>query len=294
MRRLWLRWVGLAVFVALLAAVFIRLGEWQLHRLDQRKAANARVQAYTAQPAKDWSLVFTGPITEEMQWQKVTVTGTYSPAQLRARYRSVNDQAGSEVLTVLTTADGRTVLIDRGFLPTPKNTPEAVMPAPPTGEVTVTGYVRRSENGKPTATKPVEGNVRLINIAMINSTLDLKLADGYIQLLESSAPQPGLTLVPPPTLDEGPHLSYAVQWFIFTVIALSGAVILVRGDLKEKKRRAARIAELQARAAAPASPSDAPVAVTPDTDPRGPALHSEDPPPSAAAEAESGSEPRPD
>ena len=34
--------------------------------------------------------------------------------------------------------------------------------------------------------------------------------------------------LPPPRLDDGPHLSYAIQWFAFAAIALAGAVVVAR------------------------------------------------------------------
>lgn len=250
MRTLWIRWVALAVFVAILGAVFVRLGEWQIHRLEQRRQANARITSYQQLPVRPWDQVFTAPITDAQQWQRVEVTGSYDAAHLLAvRYRNVNEAAGLEVITPLTTADGRTVLIDRGFLPRPKNTPDATMPAPPAGTVTVIGYVRRSENGKPNAITPVENTVRLINAPAIGAWLGRDLPDGYIQMISSTpADAAELQMVPPPVLDEGPHLSYAVQWFIFTAIAAGGAVILVRGDLRDRRKKQAR----EARAAAAA------------------------------------------
>lgn len=242
MQKLWVRWVVLVVFVAILGAVFIRLGEWQLHRLDQRRASNAQVVAHGKEPVRDWSEVFTGPIADDQQWQRVTVTGVYRQQDsLRVRYRNVGEQAGMEVVTPLVATDGRTVLIDRGFLPRPDNQTQADLPPVPSGQITVVGYVRRNENGKANATKPVEGNVRLINSPVIGETLGIDLADGYIQLISSTpGDDPALVPVGPPELDEGPHFSYAIQWFLFTVIAVGGAAILVRGDLKDRRKRRER------------------------------------------------------
>jgi len=39
-----------------------------------------------------------------------------------------------------------------------------------------------------------------------------------------------------PELGEGPHLSYAIQWFCFTAIAVAGMVVLIRGDLRDRKK----------------------------------------------------------
>ncbi len=41
----------------------------------------------------------------------------------------------------------------------------------------------------------------------------------------------------PPELTEGNHLSYAVQWFMFSGMAALGLVLMIRSDLKAKKKR---------------------------------------------------------
>jgi len=43
-------------------------------------------------------------------------------------------------------------------------------------------------------------------------------------------------VVPPPELSEGPHFSYAIQWFTFATIALVGYGLLVRREVKDRRR----------------------------------------------------------
>ncbi|MGA4508606.1 SURF1 family protein [Propionibacteriaceae bacterium G1746] len=246
MKKLWVRWIVLVVFVALLGAVFVRLGEWQLHRLEARRERNAIVVANQALPVQPWDQVFHHPIAEGDQWQRVTVTGTYLPEhQLEVRYRNVGGSQGSEWVLPLRTSDGRLVLVDRGF--TSRGNGEVARPAAaPAGQVTVTGFVRRNEQGKANATTPMQGSVRLINAPAISAAIGQQLVDGYIQAISSTPADPGLTPVGTPELDEGPHLSYAIQWFLFTVIAAGGVLILVRADLRERRRKRARAAQLNA------------------------------------------------
>ena len=52
----------------------------------------------------------------------------------------------------------------------------------------------------------------------------------------------GLVPVDPPELTEGNHFSYALQWFSFAIIAGVGLVVLIRSDLRDR-RRAAKAAE---------------------------------------------------
>lgn len=257
-RKLWLRWIVMALFVAILAAVMVRLGEWQLHRLSGRREANAIIHAHENEPVVDWATVFTAGkiINGDDQWIRVRVTGHYQASdQLQIRYRKVGDQQGSEIVTPLLTDDGRTVLIDRGLIPRDDNGTDpdvSDIPSPPSARVTVTGYVRGNENGKATAVVPVEGRARLINSDAIGRSQGRSYVNGYIMLAGSDPAQSArITPVPLPELDEGPHLSYAIQWFCFTVIAVGGLFILVRGDIRDRRKRGALAARARARKAAP-------------------------------------------
>ena len=241
MKKLWIRWIALIIGVAILGGIFIRLGEWQLHRLDQKRDRNASAVAHQKQPVKPWDQVFDGPIADDEQWQRVTVTGTFDAAkQLEVRYRNVGDQPGSEWVVPLRTKDGRWLLVNRGF--TGKKEGTVIKPsAVPAGEVTVVGYARRSEIGKDNATVPVQGSVRLINAPAIAKAHGIDLPDGYVQHISSTPTvAEGMTAVGPPELDEGPHFSYAIQWFIFSAIAATGAILLIRADLRDRRRRRER------------------------------------------------------
>lgn len=232
----WKRWVALAVFVLVLVTVFIRLGEWQLHRLQWRRETNARVLAHQGLPVRPYTELMGGRIGDDDQWRRVSLTGSYDAAtQLQVKYRSLAGQQGSELVTVLRTTRGDAVLVDRGFIASgPAGAAPGELPAPPTGEVRVVGYLRVDETGPANATTPTDGTVRLINAAALATTLAYPLLDGYVSLISSEPAQGGdLTPIGLPSLDEGPHLSYAVQWFAFTLIAAGGLVVLIRGDLKQ-------------------------------------------------------------
>ena len=117
MRRLWLRWALLIIFVAVLGIVFVNLGEWQLDRLAQRRERNATTIANEQKPIRPYEEIFTRTITDADQWQRVEARGTFdADHQFVVRYRSNGDADGYEIVTPLHTATG-TVLVDRGFIP---------------------------------------------------------------------------------------------------------------------------------------------------------------------------------
>jgi cytochrome oxidase assembly protein ShyY1 len=247
-RRLWLRWALLIVFVAVLGVAFVTLGNWQLDRLAQRKERNATTIANEQKPIQPYEQVFTHPISDADQWQRVEARGTFDAEhQFIVRYRSNGGADGYEVVTPLRTASGA-VLVDRGFIPLDRGTRiPSVAPAPPTGDVTVVGHVRRNERGRRAATTPAGNQLRLINSDAIAATLPYGIESGYIGLLAVQPEQQGdFQPIQLPDLSEGPHFWYAVQWFMFTAIGVAGIVVFIRGDLRARREEREDAAEAHA------------------------------------------------
>jgi len=243
------RWLGLLAFALLVAAACVRLGIWQLDRLEQRRALNAEIRrGLAAPPAALESLA--GADATDLAYRRVEVTGTYDPEREVLLYgRALNGEPGHHVLTPLLLerpVDGaRAILVDRGWVPFALGTPPVAPAAPPTGAVTVAGFllpspeetdvvIERAADGRPLT---VAHDVP----AEIGPELGLALFPLAVQLQRQTPPQPGElpALVPPPELSEGPHLSYAIQWFTFATIALVGYVLLVRRELRDRARAAA-------------------------------------------------------
>lgn len=248
MKRTWVRWALMTAFVVALGFTFVNLGQWQLDRLDQRRDRNASTAEHENAPIQSFEEAFGQPILDSDQWQRVEVRGTFlADKQLQARYRSFDGKTGWELVTPLQTAGGQVVLVDRGFVERPagQDFPK-VFPAPPAGEVHVVGYVRRNEQGNTNQMTPTENTVRLINSDTLTQELGLPLVNGYLSLIEVT-PAQSAELVPitPPPPTEGPHWSYAMQWFAFTAIAGVGLVILIRNDIKDRKRAKERASRNQ-------------------------------------------------
>ena len=240
-----MRWALLIVFVVALGFVFIRLGDWQLDRLDQRRERNATTASNENTPAQPAAEVFTRPIEEADQWRNVRATGTFDAEhQFVVRYRRNADEAGYQVVTPLRLSGGTSVLVDRGFVILGAGEPiPTVAPAPPTGEVAVEGHVRRNEQGNDGAIRPENGQIRLINSDALQAVLPYPVANGYLSAVSVEPPQTGeFRPILPPDLGEGPHFWYAIQWFMFTGIAVLGIVVFIRADLRD--RRLAAVGEV--------------------------------------------------
>jgi surfeit locus 1 family protein len=226
------RWILSHLLVVGLVALAVNLGFWQLRRLDERREYNALVRARQDQPVVDVDDVDPGAA----DYRRVTATGRYdADHEVIVRGRSSNGQPGVWVMTPLATGDGHGILVNRGFLPS-RGVPEAV-PAharAAAGPVTVTGMLRPSQT---TGRLAVSGDgtgaplsVARADVAWMDGRLSYDLHPSWLAL-EEQRPAPTSALPVPvdaPELGEGPHLSYAVQWFVFSAIGVVGYPLILR------------------------------------------------------------------
>lgn len=239
------RWIGFAIFVVLLAAACARLGVWQIHRLEHRQAENAVITRHLGSaPVPLSSVLRPGEqVDDQSEWTRVRATGRYDVAhEVTVAFTTRDGAPGVDVVTPLVMADGPAVLVDRGWLST-KNTRErpANVPAPPTGEVTVMGWLRQDSDADDNAIEPLDGQVRAISSKGMASSVPRDLVDGYLNLRSQnpSAAKP-LELEPKPELGQGPHFFYALQWWFFGGLAVFGLFWFAWVELKERRVGQAR------------------------------------------------------
>jgi cytochrome oxidase assembly protein ShyY1 len=236
------RWFGWLVLVLVIAAGCVGLGRWQLDRREAVVEDIQRIEAnYDAAPER-YVPGMNGfdSFDPAREWRPVTFSGTYDVGnQVVARNRPLNGQPGYEVLTPLRLDDGTAVIIDRGWLPIGNieaGRPDAV-PDPPSGRVEVTARVKPGEpainRGAP------EGQVASIDLAALAGRLDYPLQDAAYGLLALERPAAGETplAAPKPSIDEGPHLSYSLQWFAFGVLAFVGLGYAARAQRRSDAER---------------------------------------------------------
>lgn len=224
------------------------LGEWQFGRLEDRRERNAVVAANedrTPVPVTD-VLAPGRAVPEEDEWRLVTATGVYDAAEtVVVRYRTRKSAPGVEVVVPLVTADGTAVVVDRGWFATddPEIGPDA-LPAPPPGEVTITGWVRADGEGD--STEIVGRSTRAISSTRIGEALGMPVFTGFVALRsEDPAPAEELEPVELPELGEGPHFFYGLQWWFFGVLGVGGFAYLAwderrngrRGDRRPQRAR---------------------------------------------------------
>ena len=143
------RWLGALLLAALFSVACYHLGWWQYHRHEAKAERNARLDAhYRADPVPLGTVLTPGGLALEDDWTRVTLTGSYAGGPVYVRNRTNEKQAGYEVLWSLREEQGGPeVVVDRGWVPVSARGANALPPvaAAPTGEVTVTGWVRRGE-----------------------------------------------------------------------------------------------------------------------------------------------------
>jgi cytochrome oxidase assembly protein ShyY1 len=259
------RWLGFHLLVAFFVVLMVNLGFWQLRRLDERKMFNAEVTSRVDLPPQPLDDVLVpGVDPDQLEWRSVTATGTYLPdAQFVVVNRSQGGLAGDMVVTPMALADGRILLVERGFEPLGQGL-GTTTPAP-AGSVEVLGRLRPSETrytGQLSDTKTGDlTEAQRVDIPRLTPQLPGPPVPMFLELTASRPaeagpyPQP-VTL---PELTEGPHLSYAVQWFIFSIAVVVGWVLAVRKSLRTRHaadRRAAVDVGPEPVGATPPSSSD--------------------------------------
>jgi surfeit locus 1 family protein len=244
-------WILSHLFVLACVVAFVNLGFWQLRRLDERKEYNAAVTANQSKPVAPITEVLpAGPDSEAAaieaaQYRVVTVTGTYDTAdEVLVRNRTLQGLPGFWMLTPLVQADGTAVAVNRGWVPFATTDADGPWPeyAPPEGTVTVTGMIKETvvqSTGLITGATDQAG-VRLSTLARVDlerfqQQVDERIYPVSVDLriqepAQGALPQP----VPEPVLDDGPHLSYALQWFIFATLTCIVYPLLLRRTARNK------------------------------------------------------------
>lgn len=234
------RKIALLVVTIVVAGVCVRLGFWQLGRLHGRRDINAQIAAGFAQPPQQLTnLLAQATDPHQLAFRRAEAAGTYDPAHEVILYgrTSAGGDTGNQVLTPLLLDDGTALLVDRGWVPLAQGEPPVGGPAAaPSGRVDVAGvlFPPDAETATAAGASPVL-QVTKIDPGKLGAQLPYPILPVYLVLQEQRPAQAGglPEPAPLPELTEGPHLSYAIQWFAFATIAVVGYGVLVRRDRRE-------------------------------------------------------------
>jgi len=237
---------GLAatLLVFAVAAGCVRLGFWQLDRLAARRQRNEQVAQRLALPPIELNAL----PRDSAGWlyRRVTVRGHYDPVRtiiLPARY--LGGIPGVHVVTPLRLEPGPAVLVNRGWLPAADGInvdPATFREAEPVeleglllpffGPESSLGRRSGDAGARTSRGAHARDGFRRVWFTMDETALRAQfpypLGRVHILALPAGDRGTGPRRLDPPSLSQGPHLSYAIQWFSFAAIALGGWIALVR------------------------------------------------------------------
>jgi surfeit locus 1 family protein len=218
----------IAIFVVV-ALVCARLGLWQVHRLKERRAANSIALAARAQPAVELSRGDSGGTG--LINRRVRAAGRYDhDHDIVLRGRVYLGVPGVEIVTPLLLDGGRgAVLVNRGFVPSPDAftvTPDSLH-EPGEARVEGIGLPIQSGGGAPLE-QGRETTWARLDLEALRQRLPYPISPIYIRQTPDSALPRFPRRLDPPELDDGPHLSYVIQWFSFAVLALIFGIVIAR------------------------------------------------------------------
>lgn len=230
-----------AVFSLAMAALFARLGVWQIHRLGERRALNAElVSRLKFAPASPAALPSD---TALASYRRVKLSGRYDfEHQIILTGRSRQGAPGVYLVTpLIPDSGGPAVLVNRGWVYSPDAATISVRTWNEPEHATVEGYARpipvRDGPDPRNSSNPMAWQA--LDSARVAEALPYPVGRMYVvDLLPGDRTLGAPTRLSLPSLDEGPHKNYAIQWFTFAAIALYGVAYLIW--LERGKRRAAR------------------------------------------------------
>ena len=236
------RWLLATVIVLIACGVMVRLGVWQLNRLQGRQAANAVIARQLAEPPIAITAQNATTVDpSELSFRRVSLQGEWDYAhEMELRYRSYDGQPGIHLLTPLhLTGSDTYVLVDRGWIPFGQAGPVGRQQYDSGAGGGIEGLIYASiPQGNPS---PEQGIFSQVDLARIGAQLPYPIQDYWVQRLPS-----GTNQTPPlseglPDLGDGSHLGYVIQWWAFALTLLITYVFfvntaLLRGSKRSRKK----------------------------------------------------------
>ncbi|OHV22151.1 SURF1 family protein [Rhizobium sp. RMa-01] len=221
---------GILVLIAL--AILISLGTWQVERLRWKEGLLADIaarQVAAPVPLADIEAMAAGG--GDIEYRKVTATGRYINNKERHFFATWRGQTGFYVYTPLELADGRALLVNRGFVPYENKEPEMRMQGQLTDQQTVTGLAREKLPGKPSWVVPdndVAKNIfywKDLDVMADSVGLDKARVIPFFVDADSTPNPAGLPIGGVTQVDlPNDHLQYAFTWY-----GLAAALVAVVG-----------------------------------------------------------------
>ena len=222
-------WSFLKTLVALgLIVLCVWAAQWQYHRGVDRHARNTIIEERIARDAIELGEI--DSVLANNEWQSIVTTGSFDEEkQILLRNRYSEGKYGYEVLTLFTSTSGEKFWVDRGWVQagaTATTPPEVT--SVPAGEVTITGRFRLDSSLPRGSFFALPGSGEDL-VSELNAQSQLNTEKYYLDLLSGSEPSltPAVT-AQLPSLSDGPHMAYALQWLFFGGLVIYGRFLIRR------------------------------------------------------------------
>lgn len=242
------RWILATLIVVAAVAVMVRLGIWQLDRLEKRRAFNTRVSTQLAQPTLLLDQSGLDLNLGEMEYRSVVVQGEYDLShEVALRNQAWDNQLGVHLLTPLKiSGTNKYILVNRGWAPTENFQYDDWSEYSEPGLVEVHGMLRATEDtpdyGRRSDPIPLPGEEPLLvwnfaNAEQIAKQVPYELLPmAYVQQApDASWTELPYRSLPDLELTEGPHFGYALQWFTFAIVLGLGYPIFIHRRMNKRK-----------------------------------------------------------
>lgn len=249
------RWLVAFLVTCLLALLCVALGQWQWDRRAERVAKNEVIFSNYDQPPGGLAQAIAAESawTPAWQWTPVELTGTYLIDQATIiRSRPLNKAPGFyAVVPFADQRSGQVLLVNRGWFPTgdgPGGLP-AQLPQTPTGTVTAKVALRSAEPWQDTPAPagqafritPAELHPHALGGEFSAGTGALVSAGFGVLIAETPVAAGAPVILPRPETDEGPHLSYSMQWYVFAAGCFVGLGVAARRSSTWRNHRSSSV-----------------------------------------------------
>lgn len=234
------RWIGWLLVATAFTVACVYLSDWQFDRREEALARIALIKSnYDKAPVDLEELLPYNSLDESLEWRPATIRGHYLPeTAVLVRNRPLNGQPGFLQLVGFELESGKVIAIERGWMPTGnlQDSPDLV-PVVSDNLITLVGRLRPSEPN-------IGRDAPVGQIATLNMNewiADRKITQpafkGFYLRMQSENPTAGASAktMPMPDMGEGNHLSYALQWILFALMAISALVWAIRTEAAAKR-----------------------------------------------------------
>ncbi|MDR9362846.1 MAG: SURF1 family protein [Microbacteriaceae bacterium] len=229
------RWSGWFALVLIFATGTVFLSSWQFDRREEKVDQIELVQNnYNAPVSSLDQVVADGDLPPENEWLRAEIVGNYLTEHVYlVRNRPLNGQPGFLQLVPFETTQGQIIAIERGWMPTGnrQDSPDFI-PQVEGEQKTITVRLRPNEpevnRGAP------EGQIENINLPRFSEVTGLAVEENFYGRMAFEVPASSeyANPMPMPRMDEGNHLSYALQWILFGIMSFIAFGWALRQELR--------------------------------------------------------------